>query len=133
MGALHCSHPNLSTSAVGQAPETHACNLSYSGGRDHEDRGSKPAQVNCEILPQKYPTQERAGRMAQVVERLPSQCECCQKRMSAVSEMSTVLALEALAALSGPRHWPPQNPLGHFQFARVQAHVQRSWPPVGCV
>jgi hypothetical protein len=24
----------------------HACNASYSGGRDQEDRGSKPAQAN---------------------------------------------------------------------------------------
>jgi hypothetical protein len=24
----------------------HACNPSYSGGRDQEDRGSKPAQAN---------------------------------------------------------------------------------------
>jgi hypothetical protein len=25
---------------------THACNPSYSGGRDQENRGSKPAQAN---------------------------------------------------------------------------------------
>jgi hypothetical protein len=24
----------------------HACNASYSGGRDHEDRSLKPAQAN---------------------------------------------------------------------------------------
>jgi hypothetical protein len=28
------------------APVTHACNPSFSGGRNQEDRGSKPAQVN---------------------------------------------------------------------------------------
>jgi hypothetical protein len=28
------------------APVAHACNPSYSGGRDQEDRGSKPAQAN---------------------------------------------------------------------------------------
>jgi hypothetical protein len=27
-------------------PVVHACNPSYSGGRDQEDRGSKPAQGN---------------------------------------------------------------------------------------
>jgi hypothetical protein len=27
-------------------PLAHACNLSYSGGRDQEDHGSKPAQGN---------------------------------------------------------------------------------------
>jgi hypothetical protein len=29
-----------------QAPVAHACNPSYSGGRDQEDRGLKPAQAN---------------------------------------------------------------------------------------
>jgi hypothetical protein len=31
---------------LNQAPGVHACNLSYSGGRDQEDRDSKPAQAN---------------------------------------------------------------------------------------
>jgi hypothetical protein len=30
----------------GQAPVTHTCNRSHSGGRDHEDWGSKPVPVN---------------------------------------------------------------------------------------
>jgi hypothetical protein len=29
-----------------QAPVAHACNLSYSGGKDQEDHSSKPAQEN---------------------------------------------------------------------------------------
>jgi hypothetical protein len=29
-----------------QVPVAHACNSSYSGGRDQEDRGSKPAWAN---------------------------------------------------------------------------------------
>jgi hypothetical protein len=29
-----------------QVPVAHACNLSYSGDRDQEDHGSKPAQAN---------------------------------------------------------------------------------------
>jgi hypothetical protein len=29
-----------------RVPVAHACNPSYSGGRDKEDCGSKPAQVN---------------------------------------------------------------------------------------
>jgi hypothetical protein len=29
----------------------HTCNLSYSGGRDQEDRGSKPAQANSSARP----------------------------------------------------------------------------------
>jgi hypothetical protein len=46
----------------------HAYNPSYSGGRDQEDRGSK---IICKTLSQKYPTQKRAGGVAQVVECLP--------------------------------------------------------------
>jgi hypothetical protein len=52
----------------GQAPVAHACNRSYSGGRDQEDHGSKPAQ---EIVPQdpisKKPNTKKAGGMAQDV------------------------------------------------------------------
>jgi hypothetical protein len=39
----------------GQAPVAHACNPSYSGGRDQEDQGSKPAWGT---LSQKYLTQK---------------------------------------------------------------------------
>jgi hypothetical protein len=40
----------------------HACNPSYSGGRDQEDRGSKPAQTN------KKPSPKRADGVAQGVD-----------------------------------------------------------------
>jgi hypothetical protein len=46
----------------------HACNPSYSGGRDQEDLDSKPAQANSSgdtIL--KIPITKRAGGVAQVV------------------------------------------------------------------
>jgi hypothetical protein len=33
-------------SKAGQVPVAHACNPRDSGGRDQEDRGSKPAQAN---------------------------------------------------------------------------------------
>jgi hypothetical protein len=36
----------LGLQARGQAPVAHTCNPSYSGGRDQEDRSSKPAQAN---------------------------------------------------------------------------------------
>jgi hypothetical protein len=36
---------------------------------------SQPRQIVCETLSQKYPTQKRAGGMAQVVEYLSSKCE----------------------------------------------------------
>jgi hypothetical protein len=47
----------------------HACNPSYSGGRVQEDHGSETAQANSSWIPilKKYPTQKRAGVVAQVV------------------------------------------------------------------
>jgi hypothetical protein len=58
----------------------HACNPSYSGGRDQEECGSKPlGQTIHKTLSQKYPTQNRAGRVAQVVEHhLASMRPCIQ-------------------------------------------------------
>jgi hypothetical protein len=52
----------------GQAPMAHTCNPSNSRGRDQEDLGFKanPSQIVCKTLFQKYPTQNRAGRMAPV-------------------------------------------------------------------
>jgi hypothetical protein len=47
------------------------CNPSYLGCRDQEDHGSWPAwKIVQETLSQKYPTQNRAGRVVQVVEHL---------------------------------------------------------------
>jgi hypothetical protein len=47
----------------------HACNPSYSGGKDQEDCSSKPAQVNSlrDSISKKpkNPAQKRAGRVAQ--------------------------------------------------------------------
>jgi hypothetical protein len=49
----------------------HACNPSYSGGRDEEDLGSKPARASSlKTLSQKYPTKNRAGRVAQAAQLL---------------------------------------------------------------
>jgi hypothetical protein len=46
----------------------HACNPSYSGGRDQEDRYLKLArQIVCETLSQKNPAQKRDGGVVQVV------------------------------------------------------------------
>jgi hypothetical protein len=54
----------------------HTYNPSYSGGRDQEAHGSKPAwEIVQELLSRKYPTQKRASRVAQVMERLPSKCK----------------------------------------------------------
>jgi hypothetical protein len=54
-----------------RAPVAHACNPRYSGGRDQEDHSLKPAWENS---PQ-YPTQNRAGKVVQVVEHLPHKFE----------------------------------------------------------
>jgi hypothetical protein len=41
---------------------TQACNPSYSGGRDEEDRSSKPAwEIVHKTLSRKKPSQKRAG------------------------------------------------------------------------
>jgi hypothetical protein len=46
----------------------HTCNPSYSGGRDQEDCGSKPAQANSSQDPIfKKPFTKRAGGVAQGV------------------------------------------------------------------
>jgi hypothetical protein len=36
------------------APVVHACNPNYSGSRDQEDQGSKPAQANSSVRPRPY-------------------------------------------------------------------------------
>jgi hypothetical protein len=36
---------------ISQVPVAHTCNSSYSGGRDQEDHGSKPAQENSSARP----------------------------------------------------------------------------------
>jgi hypothetical protein len=47
----------------------HACNPSYSGDRDQEDQvRSQPGQIVRKTLPQKNPSQKRAGCVAQDVD-----------------------------------------------------------------
>jgi hypothetical protein len=42
-----------------QVPVAHVCNPSYSGGRDQEDRGSKPVRANSsQVSISKYLTQK---------------------------------------------------------------------------
>jgi hypothetical protein len=51
-----------------QAPVAHACNPSYSGGRDQEDQGLKPAQANSSRdLTLKIPnTKKKKNRVVRV-------------------------------------------------------------------
>jgi hypothetical protein len=52
-----------------QAVVAHACNPIYSGGRNQEDFGLKPARVIVrETLSQKNPLQKRAGGVAQGID-----------------------------------------------------------------
>jgi hypothetical protein len=46
----------------------HTCNPSYSGGRDQEDRGSKPAPAGSRPCLEKHPSQKRTGGVAQGVQ-----------------------------------------------------------------
>jgi hypothetical protein len=65
-------------------PVAHASNPSYSGSRDQKHHGSKPPGLMvCETLTQKYPTQNRASRVARVVEHLPAKCETLSSNPSA--------------------------------------------------
>jgi hypothetical protein len=58
----------LQTPRVSLAPVAHACNPSYSGGRDQEECSSKPPwQIVHETLSRKNPLQKKAGRVAQGV------------------------------------------------------------------
>jgi hypothetical protein len=54
---------------VNQVLLAQACNPSYLGGRDQEDRGLKPALANSSQNPilKKNPSQKRAGGVAQGV------------------------------------------------------------------
>jgi hypothetical protein len=54
----------------------HACDPSYSGGREQEDRRLKPAWANSSQDPiSKNTTQKRAGRMTPAIECQPSKHE----------------------------------------------------------
>jgi hypothetical protein len=53
---------------MSQALVAHACNPSYSGGTDQEDRGLKPVQaIVRKTLPRKHTSQSKAGGVAQAV------------------------------------------------------------------
>jgi hypothetical protein len=52
---------------VGRVPVAHACNPSYSGGRDQEDRGLNPAWANSARALPKIPIAKMTGRVAQGV------------------------------------------------------------------
>jgi hypothetical protein len=63
------------------APVTYACNPSYSGGRDQEDLGLKPARANSlwDYF-EKNPSQKRARGMAQDVPKFKPQSSKKKKK-----------------------------------------------------
>jgi hypothetical protein len=50
----------------------HACNLSYSGGRDQEDYGSKPAWANSSTRPYLEETLHKKGLVHWLKMKAPS-------------------------------------------------------------
>jgi hypothetical protein len=60
---------------LSQVPVAHACNHSYSGGRDQEDQGLKPAWANS-LRPYLENTHHRkkARGVARVIDCLPIMC-----------------------------------------------------------
>jgi hypothetical protein len=58
-------HDSIRNPKNSKVPVAHACNPSYSGGRDQEDWGSKPARANRLWDPiSKKPSQKWAGGLA---------------------------------------------------------------------
>jgi hypothetical protein len=67
---------NKQTKKIGQAGTQWLMPVILATQEDLEDHGSKPTWANSlQDLSRKYPTPNRAGRVAQVVECLPSKCE----------------------------------------------------------
>jgi hypothetical protein len=67
-----------------QVPVAHTCNPSYSGGKDQEDHGLKPAWANSLLDPilKNLEQKKRAGGVAQGVgpEFKPQYCEKGRKK-----------------------------------------------------
>jgi hypothetical protein len=76
---------------LSQAPVAHACNPSYSGGRDQEDQGLKPACANSsQDSISKMPNTKKAGRVAQV----SGKCEALSSNHSTANKQTKPLVLE---------------------------------------
>jgi hypothetical protein len=63
---LRVNYDNKSIKNMGQALVAHTCNPTYSGGRDQEDHGSKPAWANSlrDPILKKPHYKRRAGEVA---------------------------------------------------------------------
>jgi hypothetical protein len=110
-------HPrsSLLKGPSGRAPVAHACNPSYSEGRDQEDGSLKPARANSLRDPiWKKPFIKRAGRVAQGEgPEFKSQSHPKKKRSS---DSTSPLA----------SHWPRTDPGGVGDKINSQ-HGSRHW------
>jgi hypothetical protein len=78
--------------AFGSCNPAHACNPSYSGGIDQEDRGSKPAgQVVCKNLSQQKPIKKK-GLAAWLKEKaMSSNPSATKKKKNSTKRASAVV------------------------------------------
>jgi hypothetical protein len=69
---------------------SHACNPSYSGDREQKNLSSQTAQANsCQNPISKIPNiNKKAGRVVQVVKRLPHKCEALSSSLIPPPEKS---------------------------------------------
>jgi hypothetical protein len=94
---------------------THACNPSYSGARDQENRSSKPVQAN-KTLSQKNPSHKTAGRVAPHV-GLEFKPRYCKKKKKERKKQNSLPGLQSLRRLTearrakGPTHIPEKTVL----------------------
>jgi hypothetical protein len=83
--------------------EAHACNPSYSGDRDQDDRSSKTAPANSLQAPvsKKIPSQKRTGGVAQGVspEFKPWYCKKKKKKEREVSSEEESVHLKVLKVI----------------------------------
>jgi hypothetical protein len=80
---------------------THSCNPSYSGDRDREDRGSKPARANSSQDPVSKRTQRKTGLVEWLrVQALSSSPGTTKKRKEKKKPLQYVNLLKARMLLT---------------------------------
>jgi hypothetical protein len=106
-----------------QGTVTHACNPSYSGGRDQEDCGLKPAQANRSWDPaQKYPSLKGTCGVAQGKgsEFKPQYCKKnLKKEMDTVQQSITVFWGCHICFYSVDQESKKYNPLSTCNYRAV--------------
>jgi hypothetical protein len=118
-----------------QVPVAHACNHSYSGGRDQKENGSKPAQANSSRDPiSRNPSQKRAGGVAQGVGP-EFKLQYCKRKKKRAYECSLQLLLlsiffhvskELVLQLKSPDHEKPHLDLKEECYGLNMANLLQS-------